>query len=285
MPYASDLINEQKNNRDVSNESKIQLNIGVNFIFSNDTGEICTFYVNSGNEEISSGNQTDKIMTKLFESFLNNYQKEEEILRNGSNFIFESVKILYYHIHKINLKRGKSYIKSLEWILNKRATINPKNKDNKRFQYAIKAALNYQKIGNHPERISNIKPFIDQYNWKGIDFPAGIKEWKKFEQNNSKIALNILYVPLNTKEIDLAYKSKYNRKRKNQVVWLMITDDKQSDGIDKWHYIALKSVPIDNGFNRPIRSLSRLFRRIASNNNGDLYCLGCVHSFRTDNAL
>ena len=106
MPYASDLINEQKNNRDVSNESKIQLNIGVNFIFSNDTGEICTFYVNSGNEEISSGNQTDKIMTKLFESFLNNYQKEEKILRNGGNFIFESVKILYYHIHKMNLKRG-----------------------------------------------------------------------------------------------------------------------------------------------------------------------------------
>ena len=203
MPYVSDLINEQKNNRDVSNESKIQLNIGVNFISSNNTGEIRTFYVNSDNEEISSGNQTDKIMTKLFESFLNNYQKEEEILRNGSNFIFESVKILYYHIHKINLKRGKSYIKSPEWILNKRATINPKNKDNKRFQYAIKAALNYQKIGNHPERISNIKPFIDQYNWKGIDFPAGIKEWKKFEQNNKEIALNILYVPLNTKTINL----------------------------------------------------------------------------------
>ena len=38
--------------------------------------------------------------------------------------------------------------------------------------------MNHQKI---EERISNIKPFIDQYNWKGIDFPAEIKEWKKFE--------------------------------------------------------------------------------------------------------
>ena len=65
----------------------------------------------------------------------------------------------------------------------------------------------------------------------------------------------------------------------------MITDDKQSDGIDKWHYIALKSVPTDNGFNRPIRSLSRLFRGIIGNNNGDFYCLGCLHSFRTDNVL
>ena len=196
MPYLSDLINEQRNNRDGSNEPKIQLNIGVNFISSNDTGEIGTSYVNSDNEEIRSGNQTDEIINKLLKSFLNNYPKEEKILRNGSNFIFESVKILYYDIHKINLKRGKSYIKSPKWILNKRATINPKNKDNKCFQYLITAALNHQNFGNHPERISNIKPFIDQYNWKGIDFPAGIKDWKKFEQNNKEVALNILSVPL-----------------------------------------------------------------------------------------
>ena len=84
--------------------------------------------------------------------------------------------------------------------------------------------MNNQKIENHPEGISNIKPFIDKYNWKGIDFAAGIKDWKKFEQNNNTIALNILYVPPNTKRINLAFKSKYNRKRKNQVVLGMITD-------------------------------------------------------------
>ena len=182
--------------------------------------------------------------------------------------MFESVKILYYHIHKINIKRGKSYIKSPEWILNKRATINAKNK-NTCFQYAITAALNHQKIKNHPERILNIKPFIDQCNWKGIDFPAEIKDWKKFEQDNKEIALNILYIPPNTKTINLAYKSIYNRKCKNQVVLLVITDAKQTDEIDKWHYITLKSVPTNNGFNRPIRSLSRLFRGITGNNNGD----------------
>ena len=130
-----------------------------------------------------------------------------------------------------------------------------------------------------------IKPFIDQYNWRDTDFPAGIKDWKKFEQNNKTIALNILYVSHNTKTINLAYKSKYNRKRKYQVVLLMIINGKQSDEIDKQHYIALKSVRTDNGFNRPIRSLSRLFRGITSNNNGDFYCLGCLHSSRTDNAL
>ena len=153
--------------------------MGVNFIYTNDTGEIRTFYVRSDNEEIRLGNETPEIITKLIKSFLSNYQKEEKILRNGSNFVFDSVDLLAAHTHKTNLKRGKSYIKSPEWILNKRATINPKNKDNKCFQYSITAALNHQNIENHPERISNIKPFIDKYNWKGIDFPAGIKDCKK----------------------------------------------------------------------------------------------------------
>ena len=113
-------------------------------------------------------------------------------MRNGSDFVFESVDLLSYHIHKINLRRGRSYIKSPEWVLNKRATINPKNIDNNKcFQYSITVALNHQ---NHPERTSNIKPFINQYNWEGIDFPAGIKNWKKFEKNNETIALNILQV-------------------------------------------------------------------------------------------
>ena len=65
----------------------------------------------------------------------------------------------------------------------------------------------------------------------------------------------------------------------------MITNGEQSDEADKWHYIALKSVRTDDGFKRPIRSLSRLFRRITANNNADFYCLGWLHSFRRDNAL
>ena len=51
----------------------------------------------------------------------------------------------------------------------------------------------------------------------------------------------------------------------------MITNCEQSDEADKWHYIALKSAHTDDGFNHSIRSLSRLFRGITANNNGDLY--------------
>ena len=88
-------------------------------------------------------------------------------------------------------------------------------------------ALHHQQIGSHPERMSSIDFFSYIYNWKGTEFPAGIKDWKKFEKNNKTIALNILFVPHNEKTINLTYKSKYNRKRKNQVVLLMITNDEK----------------------------------------------------------
>ena len=83
---------------------------------------------------------------------------------------------------------------------NKGATKNPKNKDNECFKYTITVALNHERIKKDPQRISKIKPFIDQYKWKGIEFPSHPKHWKKFEQNNKTIALNKLYVPYNTEK-------------------------------------------------------------------------------------
>ena len=183
---------------------KSQINMHVNFVSSNDSGEICTIFVLIDNEQIRLGNETEDIIKRRIHSFVNNYQKEEIILTNGSNFVFESVDLLSCHIYKTSLKRGKSYIKSPKWVVNKRATINPKNKDNKCFQYSIVVSLNHQNIENHPERISNIGIFIDQYNWEGIEFPAGIKDRKQFERNNKTIALNILFVPHNEKTINLA---------------------------------------------------------------------------------
>ena len=83
----------------------------VNFVSSKDTGEIRTIFVWSDNEDIWSGNGTDYIVKGLLNSFLNNYQKNEIVLRNGTDFVFESVDLLFYHIHKTSLKRGKSYMK------------------------------------------------------------------------------------------------------------------------------------------------------------------------------
>ena len=67
----------------------------------------------SDNEEIRSDNETDDIIKELLKSFLNNYQKEEIILKKESGFIFESVELLSYSFHKISSKRGISYMFSI----------------------------------------------------------------------------------------------------------------------------------------------------------------------------
>ena len=231
------MINDH--NTTESGERKIQFNMHVNFIFSNDTGETRTFNILSDNEEIMRVNETDDIITNLFKSFLNNCQSEQQMMSRASDFKVQSVELLEYKLHKIKLKRGGSYIESPRWIRNKAATRNPKNEDdNNCFQYAATVALNHQNIKNYPETITNIKPFINKYNWEGINFSVQqngqeeskksknimLIDWKKFEQNDKTITLNILYVPHNKKEIRVAYKSKYNRKCKNQVVLLIITD-------------------------------------------------------------
>ena len=87
-------------------------------------------------------------------------------------------------------------------VKNNKSTVNPKNNDYKCFQYAVTLALNLDKINVHPEGISKIKPLIDRFNWKDINFPSTSKNWKKFELNN-KTALNILYLPHNTKKIHI----------------------------------------------------------------------------------
>ena len=133
------------------------------------------------------------------------------------------------------------------------------------FSICCYLALNLDNIDDHPERISKIKPFIDQYNWKDIDSPSTGKDWRKLELNND-IALNILYVPHNTRKIQVAYKSKQNLTCDKQVILLTITDG------EKWHYLVEKNLP-------------GLFRGITSNHNEDFYCLNCFRSYRTRNKL
>ena len=183
----------------------------------------------------------------------------------GSDFEFDGVNFLYYDFNKISISRGGSYIDSTQWLKNKKSTINLINNDYKCFQYALTLALNLYKIRKNPQRISKIKPFIDQYNWKNIDFRSTSKDWKKFELNN-EIALNILYVPHNTRKIRVAYKSKHNLTCDKQVILLMISNG------ENWHYLTVKSLP-------------GLLRGIISNHKEDLSCLNCFCSYRTRNKL
>ena len=81
------------------------------------------------------------------------YQEGLEEKMRGSEFVFDSADVLHYNLHKVNLNRGGSYIDSPKWLKNKKETINPKNNDDKCFQYALTVALNYQNIEKDPQRL------------------------------------------------------------------------------------------------------------------------------------
>ena len=95
------------------------------------------------------GSDTENVIDTLFNRILERIQQEivTSLLKNGSKFTHESVALLYYYFQKIDIRRAESYIKSPDWVVSKKATINPKNeKENKCFQWSIISGLNYNKI-------------------------------------------------------------------------------------------------------------------------------------------
>ena len=171
---------------------------------------------------------------------------------------------MYYICHKVNVKRRGSYINSPNWIKNKQATTNPKNEDDKCFQYEVTVALIYEEIKFDPERVSNIKPFIKKYNWKGINYPSKIDDWKTFEKNNLTIAFKSLYIE---KGIHPGYISKHNLTREKQKILLIIPNEEKEGS----HFLAVKKISV-------------LLHRKTSKHKRDFYCLNCLHSFRTENS-
>ena len=137
----------------------------------------------------------------------------------GSNFIFDCVHLLYYKCHNINPSPGGSNIDFSNGIKSHKATINLiDKKDSKCFQYATTVALNDEEIQKDPK----IKPFINKYNWEGINSPSEKDDWTTFGKNNLIIALNVFYAK--SEKIYPNYVSKQNSKREKQVILLMISN-------------------------------------------------------------
>ena len=174
-PYLNDLINKRKTHglarypsgnkswiEKTSSEWKIQLTVAMNFISSKDSDETRTMHTKSNNVEIIVGSETDDIIKDLFESYLQKYQEGLEESMRGSEFVYDSVDVLYYNLNKVSFSRGGSNIDSPKWLKNKKAQINPQNKkDDRCFQYAVTVTLNHEQIKNNPQRTSKINPFID----------------------------------------------------------------------------------------------------------------------------
>ena len=224
----------------------------------------------SDNIEIMINDETYEVIKELFDSLKNRYQNNLESVK-GSEFVFNYFHLLYYKYHKINPYRGGSYLDSRDWIKSKKAAINPINKkDNKCIQNAVTVALNYEEITKYQQRITKIKPFINKYNWEGINFPSEKDDWKNFEKNNVTTALNFLYAK--KQEVFPAYVSKHNSNREKQATLLMIPNGKKTQSEVQKTTMALSCSQ---------KTIS-IIRGITSKHHGDFYCLNCLHSFPTE---
>ena len=116
--------------------------------------------------------------------------------------------------------------------------------------------------------ITKVKPFINKYNWEGINLSSEKEYWKQIDKNNIKITLNVLYAK--EEKTYPAYISNHNSNREKQVILLMISNGEKRERSKTlatqantkrrlWHYLEVKR-------------LSTLLRRITSNNNANCYC-------------
>ena len=152
-PYLKDLTNHHK----ASGEWKIQLVLLNRCISSKNYEETRDTYSASNYLEIFMGSNTDEVIDRLFNTMLQRFLEEKETsFERGNKFTYENVDSLYYYFQKMDVSRSRSYINSPKWLKNKKTTINPKNKDNECFKYAVTVTLNHQRIGSHPEEYQKL---------------------------------------------------------------------------------------------------------------------------------
>ena len=140
--------NNNNNNNNNREKWKIMLRMYIECISTKSFDETRTVHPKSRQVEFYMGSDTENITDTLFNTLLQNFPLIQETSNErGSEFIPDSIELLEYELHKINIIRAESYIVSPDWIASKKATTNAKNeKDNKCFQWSITAGLNYNII-------------------------------------------------------------------------------------------------------------------------------------------
>ena len=113
---------------------------------------------------------------------------------------------------------------SPDWIKQKKSKSNPTKNDDQYFQCAAIIALNHEKIELHPERVSEIKPFINNYNLEEINYSSNIQDWKKLKKKFISFCQCFAY---QTKETFPTCISKINCEK--QIIHLMIPNEEKEN--------------------------------------------------------
>ena len=156
-----------------------------------------THFSRSDNEICRPSSNTNEILGQLLTSLYGRYQDDLQLSHENSSFVYESVEECNIHFHKIDLRRGSSFIDPPQWLISQEANINLQNKDDVYcFMYAITIALFNKEFGKNLARISqNLRLHSDIFSWYGIEHPASYENYETFERLISHIALKLLYIP------------------------------------------------------------------------------------------
>ena len=123
----NNINNDNNNNNTERGEWKIMLRMYINCISTKSCNETRTMHPKSKQVEVYMGSDTENVIDTLFNTLLQNFQRIQETSNErGSEFIPDSVELLEYELHKIDIIRAESYIITPDWIASKKATKNPK---------------------------------------------------------------------------------------------------------------------------------------------------------------
>ena len=169
--------------------AKIQTTTWIRLVRDDKEGqERAELAFNSLMTSVYRGSEQDQVVDGMIDNM--NFQIENPALLN-SRSVFDEVLYLDVHFHRLNLTRGSSYLPLSDWLVRKRAIINPHNDDEECFKWSVITA---EKVGmKNPQRVSNLRRFADNYDWSGLKFPVSTKDIGKFETRNN-VSVNVLAV-------------------------------------------------------------------------------------------
>ena len=250
--FLIDLLNKETTNRAVRSQATTWIR------FVRDEVEQVSLAFNSRMMTVYNLNDKSEIVTAMIEHMAQ--QIENPALRI-SKFVFDRVLHMDIDFHRLNLARGSSYVPLPDWLMKKKAKINPKNSDMECFKWAVIAAMKWEEIGNNPERVSKLGRYKGDFDWSDIEFPVSFRDINKFERNN-EIGVNILAVE--NKKTYICRKGRdYNR-----IVNLMLITDVENP--NKKHYVAVKS-------------LSRLLsKQNSKHKEAQHFCTNCLNGFESE---
>ena len=200
-----------------------------------------------------------KKLTLLFQNYKNPWTNK------GSGWVVNRIETLWLNITRYQPFRGGSYLILPEFIKNKKAIINVKNKDDNCLRWALGSAIFPTPHGKHPDRPTSY-PQEDGLDFNGIETPTPVSQIAK--QNN--LAINVLVWD---EERVIIYKMSKQSDSIPRINLLLFSRKwKGEEMVEKWHYTWIKD-------------LNRLLYDQSKHHERKHFCDSCLHGYSRDDLL